>query len=141
MDSFSFKDLVWIYILIASIISGMYDLGRGAVDAMYIVRYIVYHLIFVPLVITGWRRPKLYRIGVAVWKIGTVLSVIDLVSLLFTSEPIASRLYSIFLLFECAVAMPCWSQLGVCGSCKRRIYWRPFISNKCRRCGGEIICR
>lgn len=103
-------------------------------DIAFFLRGFIYAFLAAIMVYGG----KAYKKGILAWRIGSVFSILDLVSFFFVSGTFENRVFTFLLLIQCFFFMPILSPLNICSSCGRRMYWHTIYSNKCQYCGKKI---
>lgn len=83
----------------------------------------------------GWKQRKL---RIWAWRIGFVYSIMDILLMFFSSEPLINRMFTFVLFITCIFFMPLFSQLNTCDCCGHCMYWHTLYSNKCPHCGEKI---
>lgn len=78
---------------------------------------------------------KEYKKGLIAWRIGSAFVILDFSTMLFYSEALKNRVFTILLFIQCFLSMPILSQISTCCFCGHRTYWHMLISNKCPHCG------
>lgn len=103
---------------------------------MIILSGIIYFVI-VFLMLMGWKYRKL---GIFAWRTGCAVSMLRVIQICLTPDPllVLNEIYPFTLMIICFIIMPLLSQVSVCDSCVRRIYWRPLFSSRCSHCGEKL---
>lgn len=103
---------------------------------MIILSGIIYFVI-VFLMLMGWKYRKP---GIFAWRTGSAVAILGVIQIFLTSDPllILNEIYPFTLMIICFIIMPLLSQVSVCDSCGRRIYWRPLFSSRWSRCGEKL---
>ena len=106
---------------------------------MIILSGIIYFVI-VFLMLMGWKYRKP---GIFAWRTGSAVAILGVIQIFLTSDPllILNEIYPFTLMIICFIIMPLLSQVSVCDSCVRRIYWRPLFSSRCSHCGEKLYWR
>jgi hypothetical protein len=77
-------------------------------------------------------------IWIIIWRIETIIYLFDLIFSLYFGRLMHSYYFILLSLFMCLLIIPLSSQISICSSCGKRVYWQPLISNSCQHCDGKI---
>ena len=97
----------------------------------------IIYFVIVFLMLMGWKYRKP---GIFAWRTGCAVSMLRVIQICLTPDPllILNEAYTFQLMIIGFIIMPLLSQVSVCDSCRRRIYWRPLFSSRCSHCGEKL---
>jgi len=107
----------------------------GIMDILFYVEAVIYAIL---TLFMNVKSKAGYKKEIVAWRLAAALSIGDLVVSVYLKRSVQNSVFVYLLMFQSFVIMPFFSQGSTCGSCGRRVFWKPLISNQCPRCGETI---